>query len=222
MRRFAAIALLSVTVTGLLAGLMLHLAGAEAAGDVVWAVVTAVALVLATAWVISALRHGRLGVDAIAVLALAGALAVREFLAGAVIGVMLATGRALEDYALRRARRDLTALYERAPHPARRYEDGVPRLVPIEKVQPGDLLLVPSGETVAVDGVPAGGPALLDESALTGESLPVEHAAGKGVRSGAVNAGAAFDLRATRTAAASTYAEVVRLARQAEADSAPG
>ncbi|MDP9869692.1 MULTISPECIES: hypothetical protein [Streptosporangium] len=122
MRRFATIALLVVTTTGLLAGLILHLAG-----DIVWTVVTGAAVVPATGWVISALRSGRLGVDAIAVLALAGALAVREYLAGALIGVMLATGRALEDYALHRARRDLNALYERAPHSARRFEDGVPR-----------------------------------------------------------------------------------------------
>lgn len=221
MRRFATIALLVVTTTGLLAGLILHLAGAEAAGDIVWTVVTGAAVVPATGWVISALRSGRLGVDAIAVLALVGALAVREYLAGALIGVMLATGRALEDYALHRARRDLNALYERAPHSARRFEDGVPRLVPVEQVCPGDLLLVPSGEIVPVDGVVAGDLALLDESALTGESIPVEHAAGEGVRSGMVNAGAAFALRATRTAADSTYAGVVRLARQTETDSAP-
>ncbi|MFF5210603.1 heavy metal translocating P-type ATPase [Streptosporangium sp. NPDC000396] len=208
-------------MTGLLAGVAFHVAGADTTGDIVWAAVTGVALVPATGWVVSALRSGRLGVDAIAVLALAGALAVREYLAGAVIGVMLATGRALEDYALRRARRDLTALYERAPHSARRYEDGVPRLVRVEQVHPGDLLLVPSGETVPVDGVVAGGLALLDESALTGESLPVEHAVGESVRSGVVNADAAFDLRATRSAAESTYAGVVRLARQTEADSAP-
>ncbi len=225
MRKFGITALLAVTVAGLLAGGALHLAGAAAAGNIVWAAVTVVALVPATVLVLSALRHGRLGVDAIAVLALAGALAVREYLAGAVIGVMLATGQALEDYSLRRARRDLPALYERAPRSARRYEDGVPRLVEVDQVHPGDLLLVPSGETVPVDGVVGGvaegGLALLDESALTGESLPVEHPAGDGVRSGVVNAGAAFDLRATRSAAESAYAGVVRLARQAEADSAP-
>jgi len=215
------IVFLAVTTGGLLAGALLHLAGADAAGDLLWAVVTCVALVPATGWVVSALRGGRLGVDAIAVLALAGALAVREYLAGALIGVMLATGRALEDYASRRARRDLTALYERAPHSARRYRDGVAVLVEVDQVRPGDLLLIPHGETVPVDGVIAEEPALLDEAALTGESIPVKRAAGESARSGVVNAGPAFDLWASRTAAESTYAGVVRLARQAEADSAP-
>ncbi|WP_440073787.1 heavy metal translocating P-type ATPase [Streptosporangium sp. OZ121] len=221
MRRWGTIAFLAVTTCGLLAGGALHLAGAGTVADLLWAAVTGVALVPAAGWVISALRSGRLGVDAIAVLALAGALAVGEYLAGALIGVMLATGRALEDHALRRARRDLTALYEHAPRSARRYRDGTPALVRVEQVRPGDLLLVPHGETVPVDGVIAEEPALLDESALTGESIPVKRARGESARSGVVNAGSAFDLRATRTAAESTYAAVVRLARQAETDSAP-
>ncbi|MEV4528275.1 heavy metal translocating P-type ATPase [Streptosporangium sp. NPDC049304] len=220
-RRLGMVVFLAVTACGLLAGAVLHLAGAGAAGDLLWAAVTCVALVPAAGWVVSALRGGRLGVDAIAVLALAGALAVREYLAGALIGVMLATGRALEDYASRRARRDLTALYERAPHSARRYRDGVAGLVEVEQVRPGDLLLIPHGETVPVDGVIAKEPALLDESALTGESVPVKRATGESARSGVVNAGPAFDLWASRSAAESTYAGVVRLARQAEADSAP-
>ncbi|MFC4059243.1 heavy metal translocating P-type ATPase [Planomonospora corallina] len=212
---------LGFSVAGLLAGALLHLAGAAQAAGAVWAGVTAVALVPAVWWVVSALRAGHLGVDAIAVLALAGSLAVGEYPAGAVIGVMLATGRALEDHALHRARRDLTALYERVPRTAHRYENGVPQAVDAGRVRPGDLLLVPAGETVPVDGTVEAGTALLDESALTGESLPVERAAGRSARSGVVNAGAAFDLRATSTAAESTYAGVVRLARQTEAGSAP-
>ncbi|MEV0970668.1 heavy metal translocating P-type ATPase [Microtetraspora glauca] len=221
MRRFGLIALLVVTIGALFAGGALYLFGAVGAADVAWTVGTVAALFPAAWWVISALRHGRFGVDAIAVLALAGSLAVREYLAGALIGVMLSTGQVLDDYALRRARRDLTALYERAPRTARRYDDGTPYVVPVDDVRLGDLLLVPSGETVPVDGVVRRGVALLDESALTGESLPVEHSEGESVPSGVVNAGAAFDMCATVTAAESTYAGVVRLARETEADSAP-
>ncbi|WP_084965949.1 heavy metal translocating P-type ATPase [Thermoactinospora rubra] len=212
---------LALTVGALLVGAGLHLLGYTMVGDVAWAAGTAVAVPPAIWWVVSALRERRLGVDAIAVLALAGALAVQEYLAGAVIAVMLATGRALERYALRRARRDLTALYERAPRSARRYVDGMPTPVGIDEVRRGDLLLVPTGEIVPVDGVVARGAAVLDESALTGESVPVEYTEGDSVRSGVVNAGAAFDLRATGTAQESAYAGIVRLARETEADTAP-
>ncbi|SEN51266.1 heavy metal translocating P-type ATPase [Nonomuraea pusilla] len=212
---------LSGTVAALAAGGVLHLAGLPGWGDAVWAAATAAAVLPALWWVISALRARRLGVDAIAVLALVGTLVVQEYLAGALIAVMLSTGRVLEEYALARAGRDLTALYERAPRWAHRYEDGVPKRVDVAAVRRGDLLAVPAGEMVPVDGVVAGHTAVLDESALTGESMPVEYPEGESVRSGVVNAGSAFDLRATGTAEESTYAGVVRLARETEAGSAP-
>jgi heavy metal translocating P-type ATPase len=210
------------TLVPLAGGGACRLLGHAGAADALWAAATVVALLPAVWWVVDALRKRRLGVDAIAVLALAGALVVREYLAGALIGVMLATGRALEDHASRRAKRDLRALLERAPRYAWRYDDtgGIHRET-IEDIERGDRLLVPAGAVVAVDGTVAGGTAILDESALTGEALPVEYAAGTAVRSGTVNAGDAFDLRATGTAAESTYAGVVRLAREAEAGSAP-
>ncbi|KAB8183926.1 cadmium-translocating P-type ATPase [Nonomuraea phyllanthi] len=212
---------LAFTAAALVVGIVLSLAGLSVWGDVVLAVGTIVALGPASWWVVSALRAGRLGVDAIAVLALVGTLAVREYLAGALIAVMLAGGRALEHYAMRRARRDLTALYERAPRSAHRYDrDGLRRL-DVGEVSRGDLLLVPAGEMVPVDGVVSRCAALLDESALTGEALPVDYPVGESVRSGVVNVGPAFDLRATSTAEESAYAGVVRLAGEAEAGSAP-
>ena len=82
-------------------------------------------------------------------------------------------------------------------------------------------MLVRGGEVVPVDGLVAEGQAVLDESALTGEPLPVRRAAGAPVRSGTANAGEAFDLRATRPASESAYAAIVRLVRDAEAQRAP-
>jgi len=205
----------------LAAGGVCRVLGLVGVADALWVVATAFALVPAMWWVAGALRQGRLGVDAIAVLALAGALVVGEYLAGALIAVMLATGRSLESYASRRARRDLHALLERTPREAQRYDDGTLRRVPVQDLVPGDRLLVPAGTVIPVDGVVEGGTAMLDESALTGEVLPVGYAEGAGVRSGTVNAGDPFDLRATGNAERSTYAGVVRLAREAQAESAP-
>jgi heavy metal translocating P-type ATPase len=92
--------------------------------------------------------------------------------------------------------------------------------VELEAVVPGDVLLVAAGEVVPVDGT-ALRPAVLDESALTGESAPVERGSGEPVRSGVVNAGGPFDLRATTRAADSAYAGIVRLVQEAEAQPAP-
>ncbi|WP_416071581.1 heavy metal translocating P-type ATPase [Streptomyces sp. ME02-8801-2C] len=213
--------LLAVTATALTAGGVSWLADAPAVADFCWGLGTVVAVVPAVGWVLAALRRGHAGVDLIAVLALGGTLAVREYLAGALIALMLATGRTLEAAARRRASRDLRALLEHAPRTGRRRTGTEVRTVPLAEVAVGDLLVVGPGEVVPVDGQMVGATAVLDESVLTGEPLTVERGPGQTVRSGVVNAGGAFDLRATATERDSTYAEIVQLARQAGAESAP-
>jgi heavy metal translocating P-type ATPase len=170
--------------------------------------------------VVTGLLRRQPGVDVIAVLAMGGSLALGEYLAGAVIALMLASGDALESYADRRAHRELSALLDRAPRVVSRYEDGGLAERPVEDVRRGDRLLVKPGVVIPVDGV-ASTHAVLDESALTGESRPVERAAGDPIRSGAVNAGGAFDLLATTRAEESTYAGIVRLVQEAERQKAP-
>ena len=183
-----------------------------------WIAGTLIAVVPAVVWVLAALRRGHAGVDLIAVLALGGTLAVGEYLAGSLIALMLATGRTLEAAAQRRASHDLRALLEHAPRSARRRIDSEVRTVPLAEVAVGDLLVVGPGEVVPVDGRWWRAAAVLDESVLTGEPLQVERSRGEAVRSGVVNAGGAFDLRATATEQDSTYAGIVRLARQAGAE----
>lgn len=185
-----------------------------------WAAATVAALVPAIGWVVAELRRGRYGADSLAVLALGGTLAVGEFLAGAVVALMVATGRALESAARRRARRDLSALLARVPAQVHLRRGTALEAVAIGEVRAGDRLVVRPGEVVPVDAVLAT-PGSFDESALTGESAVVGRAAGDDVRSGVTNAGQAVDLVATATADASSYAGVVRLAEQAAADSAP-
>ncbi|MGV9904714.1 heavy metal translocating P-type ATPase [Streptomyces sp. NPDC003388] len=213
--------LLALTAAALIAGGIAWLAGARALAGGFWAAGTVIAIVPATAWMVDALRRGRAGVDLIAVLALAGTLATREYLAGALIALMLSTGRWLDAAAERRASHDLRHLLEHAPRSARRRTGDRIDTVSLAEVGIGDLLVVGPGEVVPVDGRVDSGSALLDESVLTGESLHVERIAGDSVRSGGVNAGSAFDLRATATEQDSTYAEIVRLARQAGAQNAP-
>jgi heavy metal translocating P-type ATPase len=218
--RMAAV-LLALTTSGLAAGGAMQLAGAGRAGDAAWLAVGACGAAYALWAMAEAIRRGRIGVDVIALLALVGAMAVGELLAAAVISVMLASGRALEAWAAGRARRELSALLERAPRTARRYAGGSLQAVPLDAVVPGDLLMVAPGELVPVDGTLAGASAVLDESALTGEPRPVERSGGEPVRSGVVNAGGPFDLRASATAEGSTYAGIVRLVAEAETSQAP-
>ncbi|MGW3103352.1 heavy metal translocating P-type ATPase [Streptomyces sp. NPDC001100] len=214
-------ALLALTATALLSGGIAWAAGNRGVADACWAAGTVVAVVPAVAWVLAAVRKGRAGVDLIAVLALAGTLAVGEYLAGALIALMLATGRALDAAAERRASHDLRALLEHAPRSARRRTGREVAVVPLAEVVVGDVLVVGPGDVVPVDGTVLDGTAELDESVLTGESAQVERGTGEAVRSGVVNAGGVFELRATATAQDSTYAEIVRLAQHAGAERAP-
>ncbi|MEU3457163.1 heavy metal translocating P-type ATPase [Micromonospora sp. NPDC006766] len=217
-RQWAPLTLL--TVAGLV-GAGLWLAGLRGVAQLIWAAVTVVALVPTTWATLRQLWRRQFGVDVIAVLALLGTLLTREYLAGAVIAVMVATGQALENYAERRASRDLRALLERAPRRARRRTaDGSIEVVPLDQVSVGDRLVVGPGDVVPVDGT-VEEPATLDESVVTGESRLVTRAAGEQVASGVVNAGAGFGLRARKSAAESTYAGIVRLAEEATARKAP-
>ena len=204
----------------LLGGGVARLLGAARPADLCWQAGTILGLVASTAWTVAAVRRRQPSVDVIAVLALAGALAVDEPFAGAMITVMLASGQLLEARADARARRELGLLLERSPRTARRRVEGGLVEIPVDDVARGDRLLVRTGEVVPVDGrlVTEG---LLDEAALTGEPLPVQRPAGDDVRSGVVNAGAPLDLVATAVAAESTYAGLVRLVEQAQAGSAP-
>ncbi|QIM20876.1 heavy metal translocating P-type ATPase [Phycicoccus sp. HDW14] len=185
-----------------------------------WVAGTVLGLAASSAWTALAVRRRRPSVDVIAVLALAGALAVHEPFAGAMVTVMLASGQVLEARAAARARRELGLLVERAPRTARRRRGDVLEEVPVEEVRRGDALVVGAGEVVPVDGRLLG-PGVFDESALTGEALPVERQGGDEVRSGVVDAGGPVDLLATSVAAESTYAGVVRLVAQAQASTAP-
>ena len=215
------VVLLAATLAGLGVGGALTLLRLGGAGGASWVATTALAMAASLWWVVDSLRRSRLGVDVIALLALIGALLIGEYLAGAVIGVMVASGRALEAWAAANARRELRSLVQRAPKVGKRYTAAGVETIAVQQVEVGDLLLVGSGDVVPVDGVVAGKLAVLDESALTGEPLPVEHPPGDPVRSGVVNSGDPFDLQVTAREADSSYTAIVRLVREAEASTAP-
>ncbi len=213
--------LVGLILIALLLGGLLRLLGSGGAGDLVWAAATALALVPLSWSVAHSLADGDVGVDAIALVAMAGALVLGEYLAGAVVALMLSGGNALEAAASQRARRELTALLQRAPRVAHRRREGKIEEVAVEEVGVGDRVLVRAGEVLPVDGAVQSEAAVVDESTLTGEALPVTRPRGTAVSSGTLNAGEAFDLRATRTASESAYAGIVRLVREAEHQRAP-
>jgi heavy metal translocating P-type ATPase len=211
---------LSISAGLLTAGALARWFGLPATADLAWAAAALVGLGFSTGSLVAAIRQRQASVDLVAWLALGGALVTGEVFAGAVLSIMLAGGATLEARATARARRELSLLVARSPRTARRIgPDGLVD-IPVDQVARGDRLLVGPGEIVPVDGHLVT-PAVVDESALTGESMPVERGAGEVVRSGVGNAGSPLELVASALAAESTYAAVVRLVEQAQASSAP-
>ena len=213
--------MLPLSVGGLVLGIAMFAAGRDDLAAIAWAVPSVFIGAWLAASIVRDLVHGEAGVDVIAVLAIGGALVMGELLTAAVIGVMLATGDALERFAQGRAHRELSALVSRAPRLVHRHEGGSIVDRPVADVVVGDRLLVKPGEVVPVDGTVSGDAAVLDESALTGESRLATRGAGDPVSSGTVNAGAPFGLVATATAEHSTYAGIVRLVQEAQSSKAP-
>jgi heavy metal translocating P-type ATPase len=215
-----------VLATGALAaiaiGALLSVIGEASAGRLVWGVAVGVlAADLAVEVVHAIVVEHSLGVDTVALVAMVGALALGEELAGAVIGLMFSGGASLEAIASRRARRELTALIQRAPKTARlRVGDRIEE-VPAERVDAGDVVVIRTGEVVPVDGTILSAKAVVDTSTLSGESLPETLGQGMPVLSGCANAGGPFDVRAERPARDSAYAALVRLVEQAQTQRAP-
>src|SRR5215472_9287648 len=164
---------------------------------------------------------GRVGVDAVAFVSMSGALVLGQNLAGIVIAVMYAGGNILEDFAVARAERDLRSLIDRAPKVAHRRMESTIEDVPIDQVAVGDNILVRGGEIVSVDGTILSNSAILDEAALTGEPIPVSRQVGELARSGSINAGDSFEIRASTIASESTYAGIVRMVSAAQTAKSP-
>jgi len=148
------------------------------AAHLVWTAATVVAFVPLVVRVSTSLLRREPGVDLIAVLAMAGALLLGEALAGAVIGLMLASGQVLERYATARASRELMSLLARAPCVAHRWQDSVLTTVAVDDVAPGDVLLVKEADVVPVDGVVLEGTASVEfedvaHSASAGDAIVV-------------------------------------------------
>lgn len=167
------------------------------------------------------LRHREMSVDLIAMLAIIGSLLLQQYLAGTVIVLMMAGGIALEDFALRRARKSLSALANRAPRIAHAWRQEQLVNIPAEEVTIGMHIVIKPGEMAPVDGLIISGVSSVSEADLTGEPLPVRKAPGAAIFSGSVNLDGVLEVEATKRSAESKYAQIVRLVQEAQEQKAP-
>ncbi|MGX4773227.1 heavy metal translocating P-type ATPase [Bradyrhizobium guangdongense] len=213
--------LVAIAIAGLTAGLLAGVAGRADLADIAWQLGTAPVIGGLAVSIVRDLLSGRFGVDAIALLSMSAALALGQPLAGAVVALMYSGGNVLEDIAIARAERDLHSLVDRAPRQAHRKINGGVEDIPVDAVLVGEELLVRAGEIVPVDGIVGSVAATIDESAVTGEPIPVEKTRGSAVLSGSLNAGETFELTATAPAGESTYSGIVRMVTAAQTAKAP-
>ena len=219
--RWLPYALVAIALLGLAAGGGLAFSGSPDVAATAWAVATLPVLGTLLVQIVASLRRGDVGLDVVAALSMSAALAFNETLAGNVVALMYSGGQLLETFAQGRARREMTALLGRVARTAMRYNASGLEEVSISEIAPGNRILIREGEVLPVDGHVASPFALLDFSALTGESAPQRIAQGDEALSGATAAGEAFELIATRRAAESTYAGIVRLVEAAQRSKAP-
>jgi Cd2+/Zn2+-exporting ATPase len=170
---------------------------------------------------LTALRRRTLDMNVLMALAAIGAVGIGDYAEGAWVLVLFAVGTTLESFALERSRRSVEVLMELAPDEANVLVDGIERTVPVAAVVPGTLLLVRPGERVPLDGVIVEGVSSLDESALTGESVPVDKEAGDDVFAGTLNAFGALTVRATAGAGDTALARIAELVAAAQGSRAP-
>jgi heavy metal translocating P-type ATPase len=220
--KLARYTIVGVASLGLLAGLVLHFALRDAAAaDWVFFVtllVGGVPLVGRTAW---GLLRGRFAADVVAALAIVGAIVFHEYFAGVVIVLMQSGGEGLEVYAMHRATASLEALLARAPKIAHRLTGDRLEDVPVEAVRPGDVLMVKPGDLVPVDGEVTVGTSAVDQSAVTGEPLPIRALPGTQLMSGSLNLDGALTVRALRGSAQSQYQQIVKLVARARREKPP-
>jgi len=213
--------LVTLTAAGLALGFVAPMLGMGGWQQAIWGISAALVLAVLYIDIAGSLWRGEFGLDLVAALSMTVALYFGENLAAAVVALMFSGGEMLEDFAESRALSEMKALLGRVPKTALRYFDSQLEEVAIEELKPGDRILVRQGEIVPVDGEVSSGVALLDQSILTGESVPVRRAEGEAVLSGSSSLDMAFDLVAVRTAAESTYSGIVRLVKAAQEAKAP-
>jgi heavy metal translocating P-type ATPase len=213
----------SFALSSLIVGSILHYAlGLEQAANWLWIGTLVIGGIPVVYETVRGMLRRQFASDIVAMLAILVALILNDAFPGVIIVLMQTGGRALEDYAYRRASSSLDELLARSPRIAHVRRGESIEDVNVSDVTVGDTLVVRPGDLVAVDGVV--GPdqvAQIDESSLTGEPLPKARPSGVKIYSGTVNAGGAFEMIASAKSGESQYAKIVELVRKAQQEKAP-
>lgn len=182
-----------------------------------------VGIVLLVGWpafvgVVRAALHGRIISHTLMAVGVLAALAVGQWVTAAVVAFFMRVGDFVEGFTFRRGTRALRELEELAPRTARKVDGEVEKEVPLDAVEPGDLVAVRPGERIPVDGRVVGGWAAVEQASITGESVPVEVEPGDTVFASTIPRGGSLRVEVTRVGSESTFGRIVRMVENAEAE----
>ncbi len=154
-------------------------------------------------------------------IAMIAAIAIGDLFAAGEVAWIMAIGAILEDMTTERAKKGLKKLISLAPTQGRRIAGGKEEMISAEKICEGDILRILPGETIPVDGVILSGDTSVDQSIMTGESLPADKTAGDDVFCGTINRFGSIDIRATKVGEDSSLQKLIRMVQEAEDKKAP-
>ena len=189
--------------------------------DIAWVAIALCGVPIVIGSVIALIKEHDIKADVLVSIALIAAIYIGEYFAAGEVALIMAIGTLLEDATARKARKGIEKLIKLTPQTARVKRNGTEEVIPADEVKVDDVLVVFAGETIAVDGIVLSGETSIDQSAMTGESIPVDKAPGDEVTSGTVNQYGTFEMRATKVGGDSSLQRMIRLAEEADANKAP-
>jgi Cd2+/Zn2+-exporting ATPase len=167
------------------------------------------------------LRAGKIDVDLLMILAAVGAAFIGQWHEGAVLLFLFSLSNVLQDYAFGRSRRAIRQLFADYPAVAKVKRGDSIRQVRISAIRLGDIVLIEPGERIPIDGEVVAGASAIDESPITGESIPVDKTTGDQVYAGALNKQGMLDVRALRSVENTTLSRIIKLVEEAQDSKAP-
>ena len=166
-------------------------------------------------------RHGKLDIDFLMVTAALGAALIGQWAEGALLLFLFTLSGALEEFAMARTRKAIEALAQLRPDVATVRRDGAEIKLGVDALVVGDVVVVRPGERLPVDGTVVKGMTTVDQSPITGESVPVQKEPGDQVFAGTINGGGALDVEVTKLASESTLSKIIKLVSEAQEDATP-
>jgi heavy metal translocating P-type ATPase len=204
---------LALSLSGILKEILLF--------DIAWVAIVLCGIPIVFGCIRALIKEHNIKADMLVSIALIGSIYIGEYFAAGEVALIMAVGTLLEDATSKKARKGIKALIDLTPKTARVKRNGKEEVIPADEVAVDDILVVFAGETLAADGVIVSGTTSIDQSIMTGESIPVDKTAGDEVTSGTINQFGTFEMRTTKVGKNSSLHRLIRLAQEAESNKAP-